>query len=86
MSMSIMITSSSEDLTTIKSTQYLINWVQSIMSAEDTIHPGYVSIPDCKLSQDQILDLQSHYNSVYNILTTSGMSYQDYQSSIENLD
>jgi hypothetical protein len=56
------------------------------MSAEDTIHPGYVSIPDCKLSQDQILDLQSHYNSVYNILTTSGMSYQDYQSSIENLD
>jgi len=86
MSMSIMITSSSEDLKTIKSTQYLINWVQSIMSAEDTIHPGYVSIPDCKLSQDQILDLQSHYNSVYNILTTSGMSYQDYQSSIENLD
>ena len=86
MSMSIMITSSSEDLKTIKSTQYLINWVQSIMSAEDTIHPGYVSIPDCKLSQDQILDLQSHYNSLYNILTTSGMSYQDYQSSIENLD
>jgi len=86
MSMSIMITSSSEDLTTIKSTQYLINWVQSMMSAEDTIHPGYVSIPDCKLSEDQILDLQSHYNSVYNILTTSGMSYQDYQSSIENLD
>jgi len=86
MSMSIMITSSSEDLKTIKSTQYLINWVQSIMSAEDTTHPGYVSIPDCKLSQDQILDLQSHYNSVYNILTTSGMSYQDYQSSIENLD
>ena len=84
--MSIMITSSSEDLTTIKSTQYLINWVQSMMSAEDTIHPGYVSIPDCKLSEDQILDLQSHYNSVYNILTTSGMSYQDYQSSIENLD
>jgi len=81
-----MITSSSEDLTTIKSTQYLINWVQSIMSAEDTIHPGYVSIPDCKLSEDQILDLQSHYNSVYDILTTSGMSYQDYQSSIENLD
>jgi hypothetical protein len=81
-----MITSSSEDLTTIKSTQYLINWVQSMMSAEDTIHPGYVSIPDCKLSEDQILDLQSHYNSVYNILTTSGMSYQDYQSSIENLD
>jgi hypothetical protein len=57
-----------------------------MMSAEDTIHPGYVSIPDCKLSEDQILDLQSHYNSVYNILTTSGMSYQDYQSSIENLD
>jgi hypothetical protein len=56
------------------------------MSAEDTTYPGYVSIPDCKLSQDQIVDLQSHYNSVYNILTTSGMSYQDYQSSIENLD
>ena len=48
MSMSIMITSSSEDLTKIKSTQYLINWVQSMMDAEDTIHPGYVSIPNCK--------------------------------------
>ena len=86
MSMSIMITSSSEDLTTIKSTQYLINWVQSMMNAEDTTYPGYVSIPDCKLSSDQISDLQSHYNSVYNILTTSGMTYQDYQSSIENID
>jgi len=86
MSMSIMITSSSEDLTTIKSTQYLINWVQSIMNAEDTTYPGYLSIPDCKLSSDQISDLQSHYNSVYNILTTSGMTYQDYQSSIQDID
>lgn len=86
MSMSIMITSSSEDLTTIKSTQYLINWVQSMMSAEDNTYPGYVAIPDCKLSKDQILDLKSHYNSVYNILTTSGMTYQDYKSSIEDID
>lgn len=86
MSMSIMITSSSEDLTTIKSTQYLINWVQSIMNAEDTTYPGYISIPDCKLSTDQISDLQSHYNSVYNILTTSGMTYQEYQSSIQDID
>jgi hypothetical protein len=75
-----MITSSSEDLTTIKSTQYIINWAQSIMSAEDN------NYPDCKLSKDQISDLKSYYDSIYNILTTSGMSYQDYQSSIEDID
>jgi len=86
MSMSIMITSSSEDLTKIKSTQYLINWVQSMMDAEDNIHPGYVSIPNCKLSKDQILELKSYYNSIYTILTTSGMTYQDYQSSIESIN
>ena len=86
MSMSIMITSSSEDLATIKSTQYVLDWVQSILEAQDSTYPGYISIPDFKLSDDQMSQLESHYKSIYSILTTSGMSYQDYKSSIENID
>jgi hypothetical protein len=79
MSMSIMITSSSEDLTIIKSTKYLIDWVDSILHSE-------ITIPDFRLSDTDISELKSHYNSIYNILTTSGMSYDDYKSSIDNID
>ena len=86
MSMSIMITSSSEDLTIIKSTKYLIDWVDSILQAEQSSYPGYITVPDCNLSDKDISELKSHYNSIYNILTTSGMSYDDYKSSIENID
>ncbi len=79
MSMSIMITSSSEDLTIIKSTKYLIDWVESILQSE-------ITIPDFTLSDTDISQLKSHYSSIYNILTTSGMSYDDYKSSINNID
>jgi hypothetical protein len=45
-----------------------------------------ITIPDFTLSDTDISQLKSHYSSIYNILTTSGMSYDDYKSSIDNID
>lgn len=77
MSMSVMLTSSSEDLSKIQATVDILDFVIQFSKQNTTI-----STADKVYNINDLLSLHSYYHSIYNILTTAGMTLEDYKESL----
>lgn len=69
----------SDDLQKIKDTIDCLSFLSQI--SENSL---YIDFNQTSIVNQKIEDLNSYYKKIYTILTTSGMSYQDYKDSLEN--
>lgn len=79
MSMSIMITS--DDCQNIKKTIDCLSLLSKI--SQNTTE---IDFNNTQITSDSINSLISYYKKIYNVLTTSGMTLEQYQDSIEYTD
>ena len=80
--MSIMITSSAEDLAVIRSTQAVIKFANLLLSTDNSS----IDFDSISFSKKDLSELESYYQYIYNVLTTSGMTYSDYKDSLSNIE
>jgi hypothetical protein len=75
--MSIMLTSSSDDVAIIKKVIDITDFLTAFVDQNITIN-----LPDCNITSEDIQKVNSYFLNIHSILTTSGMSYDDYKNSL----